>query len=104
MIKEMKEIHNFHARSNASSHLMPSFHEKRNGRYHCLFQPCTKSFTREADLFRHQNTCHLGSTTFWCSSTGCNRSRSHPSGRPFPRKDKRNDHERKVHCGVLSLD
>ncbi|KAL1645258.1 hypothetical protein SLS58_003965 [Diplodia intermedia] len=58
----------------------------------------------EADLFRHQNACHLGSATFWCSSTGCNRSRSHPRGRPFPRKDKRNDHERKVHGGVLSRD
>ncbi|GME61831.1 hypothetical protein GTA08_BOTSDO04678 [Neofusicoccum parvum] len=83
---------------------IPSFHDKRDGQYHCLMQPCPRpTFSRLADLQRHQNACHLGTAAFWCASTGCDRSQAHPYGRAFPRKDKRNDHEKKVHGRVLSV-
>ncbi|GME24404.1 hypothetical protein GTA08_BOTSDO04678 [Neofusicoccum parvum] len=95
------------AYANASPRLdgpIPSFHEKRDGKYHCLMQPCPRpTFSRLADLQRHQNACHLGTAAFWCASTGCDRSQTHPYGRAFPRKDKRNDHEKKVHGRVLSV-
>ncbi|KAF9629816.1 hypothetical protein BFW01_g11019 [Lasiodiplodia theobromae] len=66
--------------------------EMRNNDYFCLYAGCRNpSFKRLGDLERHQNNVHVQTKFFWCRYDGCGR------GRPFPRKDKRNEHERKVH-------
>ncbi|KAL0262540.1 hypothetical protein SLS55_001508 [Diplodia seriata] len=66
--------------------------EMRNNKYFCLHAGCRNpSFKRLGDLERHQNNVHTQTKFFWCRYDGCDR------GRPFPRKDKRNEHERKVH-------
>ena len=64
----------------------------------CSWPKCTKTFTRQPDLDRHRDTIHLKTKQFWCTAPGCNRSESYAGvKRPFPRKDKLNDHVRKVH-------
>ncbi|KAK7708838.1 hypothetical protein SLS57_008899 [Botryosphaeria dothidea] len=66
--------------------------EMRNDKYFCLHAGCRNpSFKRLGDLERHQNNVHTQTKSFWCRSDDCDR------GRPFPRKDKRNEHERRVH-------
>ncbi|KAL1630727.1 hypothetical protein SLS54_000598 [Diplodia seriata] len=63
---------------------LPVSWEMRNNKYFCLHATTW-------DLERHQNNVHTQTKFFWCRYDGCGR------GRPFPRKDKRNEHERKVH-------
>ncbi|KAL1645259.1 hypothetical protein SLS58_003966 [Diplodia intermedia] len=71
---------------------LPVSWEMRNNKYFCLHAGCRNpSFKRLGDLERHQNNVHTQTKFFWCRYDGCGR------GRPFPRKDKRNEHERKVH-------
>ncbi|KAF4541801.1 C2H2 domain containing protein [Lasiodiplodia theobromae] len=66
--------------------------EMRDNKYFCLHPGCRNpSFKRLGDLERHQNNVHAQTKFFWCRYSGCER------GRSFPRKDKRNEHERKVH-------
>ncbi|KKY22832.1 putative c2h2 finger domain-containing protein [Diplodia seriata] len=66
--------------------------EMRNNKYFCRHAGCRNpSFKRLGDIERHQNNVHTQTKFFWCRYDGCDR------GRPFPRKDKRNEHERKVH-------
>ncbi|KAL1632006.1 hypothetical protein SLS56_004051 [Neofusicoccum ribis] len=66
--------------------------EMRDSRYFCLHQGChSPLFKRLGDLERHQNNVHTQTKFFWCRSDECDR------GKPFPRKDKRNEHERKIH-------
>ncbi|GME24401.1 hypothetical protein GTA08_BOTSDO04678 [Neofusicoccum parvum] len=66
--------------------------EMRDNKYFCLYQGChSPFFKRIGDLERHQNNVHTQTKFFWCRSDECDR------GRPFPRKDKRNEHERKIH-------
>ncbi|KAF9629817.1 hypothetical protein BFW01_g11020 [Lasiodiplodia theobromae] len=48
-----------------------------------------------SDLYRHQDAYHLQKVSYWCGHRGCER--AGPGGRPFPRKDKRTEHERKIH-------
>jgi len=62
----------------------------------CTISPCAKRFTRYQDLSRHQNSTHFHLQPFFCRSPGCLRRR-----RGFPRKDKRDGHERKVHGACL---
>lgn len=64
----------------------------------CPFPRCNgKTFGRLYDYDRHHNGTHAEKpTVFWCDVVGCNRSEAE-GGRPFPRKDKRNDHVRSVH-------
>jgi hypothetical protein len=62
----------------------------------CTISSCAKRFTRYQDLSRHQNSTHFHLQSFFCRSPGCLRRR-----RGFPRKDKRDGHERKVHGACL---
>lgn len=60
--------------------------------YSCLHAGCRKPFfKRLGDLERHQNNAHNQTEFFWCRHDECGR------GKPFPRKYKRNEHERKIH-------
>lgn len=68
----------------------------------CSEADCGKRFTRRSDLRRHINTRHSNerSERFFCRVADCLRSNTPGSGGPgrgFPRRDKRNDHERRVH-------
>lgn len=64
----------------------------------CPFERCNgRTFGRLYDYERHFNGAHAENpTVYWCDVVGCGRSRAE-GGRPFHRKDKRNDHTRKVH-------
>src|SRR2546430_9600895 len=71
-----------------------------NDRYACNKPECFSiTFARISELKRHIKTKHMKTENFWCSHVGCNRSRTSraEAGKPFPRKDKRNEHERLVH-------
>lgn len=63
----------------------------------CTWPGCTQALTRNHDLPRHVNTTHLQVDRFWCPINGCGRNENHPSGKSFPRKDKRNLHTKTVH-------
>ncbi|KAF2621648.1 hypothetical protein BU25DRAFT_415842 [Macroventuria anomochaeta] len=64
----------------------------------CPFLECSgQKFGRLYDYERHYNGAHAVSpTVFWCDVVGCGRSEAE-GDRFFPRKDKRNDHMRKMH-------
>jgi len=64
----------------------------------CDWPECTRSFRRQSDLVRHRDTIHQKKKKFWCTAPGCNRSESYGGlKRPFPRKDKLNEHVRNIH-------
>lgn len=60
--------------------------------YICTYQSCNKKYGRLPELRRHQRGAHLNDQRWKCRSAGCDRTM-----RGFPRRDKRDDHERKVH-------
>ena len=64
----------------------------------CTWVGCksTTAFSRQADLSRHIKTHHT-STVFKCPVARCDR-----AIRPFPRKDKRDEHVRKCHGAEAS--
>jgi hypothetical protein len=66
--------------------------------FRCNYPECLgKTFGRRYELQRHYNGAHSESpTVYWCTMVGCERSEAE-GGRPFPRKDKRNDHARNIH-------
>jgi hypothetical protein len=74
----------------------PRFLKLGDKEWLCTFGACRSHFTRQADLVRHQNGVHLQMRPFFCRAEGCPR---HRDG--FPRKDKRDCHERKVHGSIL---
>lgn len=58
-----------------------------------------RTFGRRQELVRHYNGAHAppdAGNMFWCAVPGCDR-----GVRPFPRKDKLNDHVRKVHMSMV---
>ena len=62
-------------------------------------QCCGRTFGRRQELVRHYNGAHAppdAGNMFWCEVPGCER-----GIRPFPRKDKLNDHVRKVHMSMV---
>lgn len=65
--------------------------------YICTFQHCNKQFTRIYDLHRHHRGIHEGKAKFPCRFAGCSR-----AVKAFPRKDKRDEHERKIHGRVIA--
>jgi hypothetical protein len=70
-----------------------------NGRFQCTMDNCRRSFARKADATRHHRSKHLPVRDFFfCGWAGCERQL-----RGFPRKDKRDDHERKIHGGVFQV-
>lgn len=60
-------------------------------------QNCRTSCRRKSDLRRHEATVHRTHKVYWCPVLECDRSSHHVVGRPFPRKDKRDEHFRKIH-------
>ena len=60
--------------------------------YICTHQDCNRKYGRLPELRRHQRGAHLDDRRWKCRSTGCER-----ATRGFARRDKRDDHERKVH-------
>lgn len=63
----------------------------------CTTSPsCHMTFTRHADLKRHIDTVHGKKTSHWCPMEGCPRAEA-DGNKAFPRKDKRDEHVRKVH-------
>jgi|SRR5579871_3700842 len=71
-----------------------------NDRYACNKPRCSGiTFARLSELKRHIKTQHIKAEIFWCNYAGCRRSRTSRAedGKPFSRKDKRNEHERSVH-------
>jgi hypothetical protein len=74
--------------------------------YQCCHRSCSHtSFRRIYDVGRHHNSKHKHATAgphFWCTVDGCDRS-AVMGGRSFPRKDKLNDHVRKMHRGFVGI-
>ena len=60
--------------------------------YICTYKNCNKRFNRIHELHRHHRGIHKKILPFPCRTDGCERAK-----KGFPRKDKRNDHERKIH-------
>ncbi|KAH6629248.1 hypothetical protein C7974DRAFT_183767 [Boeremia exigua] len=60
--------------------------------YACIEANCNKKYSRKPDLVRHYRGAHLHDQRYKCRIAACERSQ-----RGFPRRDKRDDHERKVH-------
>lgn len=60
--------------------------------YVCTYKKCNKRLNRIHELHRHHRGTHEKLLPFPCRTNGCARAK-----RGFPRKDKRNDHERKMH-------
>jgi hypothetical protein len=60
--------------------------------FKCIYNRCESRFTRMADLKRHHADRHQRLVSFYCGFAGCRRAK-----RGFGRKDKRDDHERRVH-------
>lgn len=58
----------------------------------CTYNLCGARFSRRSDLKRHHIAIHLRAMTFLCSFSGCARATG-----GFSRKDKRDNHERKIH-------
>lgn len=63
--------------------------------YLCTFKRCNKQFTRIYDLRRHHEGVHERKASFPCSWINCRR---HVEA--FTRKDKRDEHERKIHGNI----
>ena len=71
-----------------------SFREANIGvkKFVCTYHGCNEEMSRSYDLQRHYGSIHSGLRPHKCRIEGCKRAVD-----GFPRKDKRNDHERKVH-------
>lgn len=61
----------------------------------CTHHSCDKKFSRLPELRRHHRGAHEGHRPYICRTTGCRRAVV-----GFPRRDKRDDHERKIHGGA----
>jgi hypothetical protein len=68
------------------------FHVKTKTVFICAYGNCNKEFGRKPELYRHHRSVHKTERPYKCRDTGCLR-----AVRGFPRADKRDDHERKVH-------
>ncbi|KAF2854059.1 hypothetical protein T440DRAFT_267321 [Plenodomus tracheiphilus IPT5] len=75
-----------------------------NGRLQCDKASCVgRSFGRIAELRRHFEGAHAAQKPqFWCHESSCARS-AVAGDHPFYRKDKRDDHVRKMHFHLLNL-
>ncbi|KAF2250203.1 hypothetical protein BU26DRAFT_297146 [Trematosphaeria pertusa] len=80
------------ARSRRRKRSSICFRTETKTHYRCTYGNCNKLFSRIPDLDRHHRGSHEGMRDFTCRVAGCQR-----AVRGFSRKDKRNDHERKMH-------
>jgi uncharacterized Zn-finger protein len=60
----------------------------------CIYNKCGSQFTRISDLKRHHLDRHVHIKSFYCRFNGCRRAK-----RGYARKDKRDDHEKRIHRG-----
>lgn len=74
------------------SHPTLSFRIRPKPSYTCTHRGCNTQFTRIYDLHRHCRSRHAGEAKFPCRDAECER-----ANRKFPRKDKRDEHERNIH-------
>jgi hypothetical protein len=58
----------------------------------CAYGTCNKRYARMPDLRRHHRGTHQGNDQFKCRASGCTR-----AIRGFPRRDKRDSHEKSMH-------
>lgn len=86
-------------RTSAAEGMKPTFRvntktiPRRDGTFLCLQHGCPWTFKRAFERNRHFQTKHGKNTkTYLCSENTCRRSKD-----GFPRKDKRDEHEQKVH-------
>ena len=63
--------------------------------YICTHTGCNKKYSRMPDLRRHYRGSHLEDRRFNCRALGCER-----AIRGFPRRDKRDVHEKKMHIDI----
>ena len=63
--------------------------------YVCKHDNCNKKYSRMPDLRRHYRGSHLEDRRFRCGALGCKR-----AIHGFSRRDKRNEHERKMHIDI----
>lgn len=70
----------------------PQFKTLTKKVFQCTYNECGTRFTRISDLKRHHASVHLRQVSFFCRIDGCQRGIL-----GFTRKDKRDDHERRVH-------
>jgi len=91
------QVQRFATRSPSTAHILESSEEEKQvPRISCT--TCGATFSPTYDLKRHLNAIHHRAKQFWCRTETCKRSKTHPGiNKPFWRKDKRNEHERKVH-------
>lgn len=72
-----------------------SFRTETKTVYVCTRDNCNKRYSRLQDLHRHCRGFHLHDHQFKCRALGCER-----AVRGFPRKDKRDTHEKKMHIDI----
>lgn len=72
-----------------------SFRTETKTVYVCTRDNCNKRYSRLQDLRRHCRGLHLHDHQFKCRALGCER-----AVRGFPRKDKRDTHEKKMHIDI----
>jgi hypothetical protein len=72
-----------------------SFRVETRRVYVCTHEDCDKKYSRMLDLRRHDREAHQDDRRFKCRALGYER-----AVRGFPRRDKRDIHERKMHVGI----
>jgi len=72
-----------------------SFRTETKTVYVCTYGDCNKKYSRMPDLRRHYRGSHLEDRRFKCRALGCER-----AIRGFPRRDKRDTHEKKMHIDI----
>ena len=72
-----------------------SFRTETKTVYVCTYGYCNKKYSRMPDLRRHYRGSHLEERRFICRALGCER-----AIRGFPRRDKRDTHEKEMHIDI----
>ncbi|KAI4950240.1 hypothetical protein J4E91_004896 [Alternaria rosae] len=72
-----------------------SFRVETKRVYICTYIGCNKKYSRMPDLRRHYRGSHLDDRRFRCRALGCER-----AIHGFPRRDKRDVHEKKMHIDI----
>jgi len=86
------EAHGIHQPKSLIENPPLKFRTLGSNTFLCTFGGCGVYFTRISDLRRHHANKHARINNFFCRFPFCER-----CTRGFPRKDKRDEHERKVH-------
>lgn len=84
------EVHDSKPSAPSSAHLKRQRRDSSKPRLKCISRGCRSTFPRKYELERHINGVHDIKAAINCPVYGCNR-----VAKPFPRKDKFNEHMRK---------